>query len=189
MLYINGKKVDRMQNLLHAMYFECKNIKKAIIQYKKYTDLNDRDSIYLLDNYNDLYSVMIDSMQYRIVIGMGNVFDRDKKSLSFKKVLDVAQQEGISKLNSLIEEIKYNLDNYDDLKKNINDLRDKMYGHIEIGYSLENSDIFDKDFEFLNLLFQDSLEFLKYVMNSCVKISEKLNGDLLNLKINNMYEK
>lgn len=54
------------------------------------------------------------------------------------------------KLNKEVKKIRNELSNYKDTIENINTLRDKMYGHIEIKYSLEMEDIYDKNFEFLN---------------------------------------
>lgn len=189
MLYINEKKASRMQNVLHAIYNECKIIKMTIIQYKKYTDLNDKDSTYISNKYVKLFSVMLDSMRYRIIIGMGNLFDGNKKSLSIKKMLSISQQVGNNEINNIIKKIEQELTNYDSLFSNINNLRDKMYAHIDIKYSLEEGDIFDIDFELLNSLFDESLELLNYIMDQCVNISEKYDGDILCLRINRMYDK
>lgn len=45
-------------------------------------------------------------MRYRIIICLGNIIDNDKKSLTFKKIIDLAEQEGIDKINLIIKKTK-----------------------------------------------------------------------------------
>ena len=103
MLYINGKKASRLQNILFTIYFESKNIRETIVQYNKCCDIENEELFIKFDKYPKLFSTILDSMRYRIVIGMGNLFDKDKKSASIKKLLNICENEGISDLNKVVK--------------------------------------------------------------------------------------
>ena len=187
MLYTNGKKVNRLQNCLHAFYHECKRVNETINQYELLFTDEDLDKI--MDKYPKLFFSTVESMRYRIIIGMGNMIDNDKKSLSITKVLNLAEQEGIEKVNMIIKEARKELSNYSEVINNIKILRDRMYAHIDIEYSLEEEEIFDIDFEFLNEQIKNSKGLIKFMMKTCVEISKEYDGDGIHLGINWLYDK
>ena len=181
MLYIKGDEATRLQNVLFTIYFQCKDIREAIKQYFICTNLEDNRILEKINDFPSLFSTILDSMRYRIVIGMGNIFDNNPKSLSIWKLLNLCEQEGKEKLNKEVKKIRNELSNYKYTIKNINTLRDKMYGHIEIKYSLEIEDIYDKNFEFLNTQILLSKKILNYIMEECVKLSKEYDDDKLGL--------
>lgn len=189
MLYINGDKATRLQDILFTTYFQCKDIRETIKQYFICTKLNDNRILDKLEEFPSLFSTILDSMRYRIVIGMGNIFDNNPKSLSIWKLLNLCEQEGNEKLNKEVKNVRNELTNYKDSIENINILRDKMYGHIEIKYSLETEDIYDKDFEFLNAQMLFSEKILNYIMEKCVKFSKEYDDDKLRLEIHWNFDK
>lgn len=189
MLYINGKKADRVQNVIHAIYHECRILRETILEYNKCIDFNSNYLNNLIDDYPELLSASLESMRYRIMIGMGVLFDENKKSLSINKMINLCEQVGKKELNKEVKNAKIELLKFNDLKNNIKQLRDKMYAHIEIEYSLEEEDIFDLDFDFLNQQLVLSLDLLDYVMNLCEVFSEKYDNDILKLKISNRFNK
>ena len=184
MLYINGKKASKLLNILHAIYHIAKDIKRTIIIYNKCAYCNSNYIDNLLENYNELVSPMIDSMRYRIIVGMGNLFDNSKNSLSINKMLNLSEQEGKVELNKVVKKYRKEFDKFNDLIKNIKLLRDKMYAHIEISYSLESEEIFDIDFDFLNELLHNSLSLLNLIIEMCVEIS--INYDNNSLFLSNL---
>ena len=187
MLYINGKNANRLQNCLHAFYFECKSIYETIVQYKL---ISINEDIYtIMDNYPHLLSVSLESMRYRIIIGLANMVDNDKKSLSINKILNLAEQEGIKKVNLIIKNSRKGLSNYENLINNIKLLRDRMYAHIDVEYSLENEDLFDLDFEFLNEQIENAKIIIKYMMQVCVDISKGYDDDIIGLKTSWLFDK
>ena len=186
MLYTNGKKANRLQNCLHAFYFQCKRVKETIDQYEFLS--TDEDLNKIMDKYPKLYSVSLESMRYRIVIGLGNMIDNDSKSLTINKIINLAEQEGNKKLNSIIKNVRESLLNYDELICNIKLLRDKMYAHIDIKYSLEEEEIFDIDFNFLNEQIKESKELIKYIMQTCVEISKEYDEDSVHLGIKWLFD-
>lgn len=189
MLYANGKKANRLQNCMHAFYFECKKIKEAIEQYEFLSKLEDNELDNLMDKYPKLFFTSIESMRYRIIIGLGNIVDNYRKGLSFNKIINMSEQEGNREINSVIRNVKEETRIYDELIDNIRLLRDKMYAHIDINYSLEEEEIFDMDFEFLNNQIKKSKEYIKFVMKTCVEISKEYDGDSIHLGINWIYDK
>lgn len=189
MLYINGKKANRLQNCMHTFYFECKKIKETIDQYEFLCNSSNEYLESIMDKYSKLFSVSIESMRYRIIIGLGNIVDNDKKSLTFNKIINIAEQEGIKKINSIIKKAKKEILYYDEFINNIKLLRDKMYAHIDIIYSLEEEEIFDIDFEFLNEQINKAKSFIKYTMETCVDISIACDGDSINLAENWTFDK
>ena len=82
MLYIDGEESTRLQNILFTIYFQCKDIREAIKQYFICTNLEDNRILEKLNDFPSLFSTILDSIRYRIVIGMGNIFDNNPKSLS-----------------------------------------------------------------------------------------------------------
>ena len=52
MLYTNGKKANRLQNCMHAFYFECKHIKEAIEQYEFLLNSDDEELNIIMDKYS-----------------------------------------------------------------------------------------------------------------------------------------
>ena len=187
MLYTNDKKANRLQNCLHAFYHECKRVNETINQYElllTYEDLNK-----IMDKYPKLFFATLESMRYRIIIGIGNMIDNDKKSLSINKVLNLAEQEGIEKVNRIIKKFRKQLLNYDEVINNIKLLRDRMYAHIDIEYSLEEEEIFDQDFEFLDEQINNAKKLIKYMMETCVEISKEYDADSIHLGINWLYDK
>ena len=104
-------------------------------------------------------------------------------------MINLCEQVGKKELNKEVKNAKIELLKFNDLKNNIKQLRDKMYAHIEIEYSLEEEDIFDLDFDFLNQQLVLSLDLLDYVMNLCKVFSEKYDNDILKLKISNRFNK
>ena len=189
MLYIDGEESTRLQNILFTIYFQCKDIREAINQYFICTELEDDRIIEKFNEFPSLFSTILDSMRYRIVIGMGNIFDNNQKSLSIWKLLNLCEQEGKEKLNKEVKKVRDELYDYEDFIENINTLRDKMYGHIEIKYSLETEDIYDKDFEFLNKQVLFSKKILNYIMEECVKFSKEYDDDKLKLEIHWNFDK
>lgn len=151
--------------------------------------MEDNRIIEKFNEFPSLFSTILDSMRYRIVIGMGNIFDNNYKSLSIWKLLNLCEQEGKEKLNKEVKKVRDELSDYADFIENINTLRDKMYGHIEIKYSLETEDIYDKDFEFLNKQILFSKKILNYIMEECVKFSKEYDDDKLKLKIHWNFDK
>lgn len=188
MLYTNGKK-NRLQNCMHVLYFECKKISETIDQYEFLCNSTDGELNIVMDKYPKLFFTSIESMRYRIIIGLGNIVDNDKESLTFNKIINIAEQEGIEKINAIIKKSKKDILNYNEFIKNIKLLRDKMYAHIDIEYSLEEEEIFDIDFEFLNEQINKAKSFIKYVMKTCVEISNEYDGDSIHLSINWIYDK
>ena len=189
MLYTNGKKANRLQNCLHAFYFECKRIRETINQYELLTTSADDELDKMMDKYPQLFFTTIESMRYRIVIGLANIVDNDKKCLTINKIVNIAEQEENKKINDIIKEFKRDIQKYDEFVGNIKLLRDKMYAHIDIDYSLEEEEIFDIDFEFLNKQIKISKELIKYVMRTCVEISKEYDGDSIHLAINWIHDK
>ena len=189
MLYINGKNADRLQNSLHALYHECKQIKETIIEYNMLIAYDNSTTNEIMEKYPLLFSTALDCMRYRIIIGMGHMFDNDKNSLSIEKIMNIFEQVGNKKLNKIKKDFNKKYLEFDELKSNIKELRDKMYAHIEIKSSLEDRDIFDIDFEFLNKQIMKSKELIDYVMEICVKISTEYDNDKLHLAINWKYDK
>ena len=189
MLYTNWKKVNRLQNCMHAFYFECKQIKETIEQYEFLSIIEDSELDKIMDKYTKLYFTSIESMRYRIIVGMGSVVDGNKKSLTFNKIINMSEQEGISNMNNIINNAKKELLKYDELINNIKLLRDKMYAHIDIDYSLEEEEIFDIDFEFLNNQIKKSKEFLKFAMSTCVELSKEYDDDSIHLATNWIYDR
>ena len=189
MLYVNGDKATRLSNILFTIYFQCKDIRETINQYFLCTKLEDNRILEKFEEFPLLFSTIVDSMRYRIVIGMGNIFDNNPKSLSIWKLLNLCEQEGKEKLNKEVRKIRNELTNYKDSIENINILRDKMYGHIEIKYSLEIEDIYDKNFEFLNTQILFSKKILNYIMEECFRLSKEYDDDKLSLEINWNYDK
>lgn len=189
MLYTNGKKANRLQNCMHAFYFECKKIKETIEQYEFLLNSSDEDLNNVMDRYSKLFFSSIESMRYRIIIGLGTIVDYDKKALSFSKIINMAEQEGNKKINEVIKKARKDICNYEELISNIKLLRDKMFAHIDIEYSLEEEEIFDIDFEFLNKQINSAKELLKCVMEVCVLISKEYNQDSIHLTINWMFDK
>lgn len=189
MLYIDGEESTRLQNILFTIYFQCKDIRETINQYFIYAELEDDRIIEKFNEFPSLFSTILDSMRYRIVIGMGNIFDNNHKSLSIWKILNLCEQEGKEKLNKEVKKVRDELSDYKDFIENINTLRDKMYGHIEIKYSLETEDIYDKDFEFLNKQILFFKKILNYIMEECVKFSKEYDDDKLKLEIHWNFDK
>ena len=103
MLYTNGKKANRLQNCMHTFYFECKHIKEAIEQYEFLLNSDDEDLNIIMDKYSKLFFSSIESMRYRIIIGLGTIIDGDKKALSFSKIINMAEQEGNIKINKIVK--------------------------------------------------------------------------------------
>lgn len=189
MLYIHGEEATRLQNVLFTIYFQCKDIREVINQYFICTNLGNNRILEKFNEFPSLFSVILDSMRYRIVIGMGNIFDNNNKSLSIRKLLNLCEQEGKEKLNREVKKIKNELSNYEETIDNMNTLRDKMYGHIEIKYSLEIEDIYDKNFEFLNTQILLSKKVLNYIMEECVKLSKEYDDDKLGLHFSWSFDK
>ena len=187
MLYTNGKKANRLQNCIHALYFECKRVYETIIQYELLS--TDEELFKIIDKYPKLFSCSVESMRYRIIIGVANMVDNDRKSLSINKVINLAEQEGIEKVNMIIKKFRKELPNYDEVINNIKLLRDRMYAHIDVEYSLEKEEIFDIDFEFLNEQIKNTKELIKYMMETCVEISKEYDEDSIHLGINWLYDK
>lgn len=102
MLYTNDKKANRLQNCMHAFYFECKHIKEAIEQYEFLLNSDDDLNI-IMDKYSKLFFSSIESMRYRIIIGFGTIIDGDKKALSFSKIINMAEQEGNIIINKIVK--------------------------------------------------------------------------------------
>lgn len=188
MLYINGKRASRLQNILFTIYFESKNIRETIIQYNKCCDIGNEELFNIFDEYPKLFSTILDSMRYRIVIGMGNLFDKNKACASIIKLLNICENEGISDLNKIVKEIKKELGKYAELEENIKILRDKMYGHIEVAYALEEEEIFDIDFEKLNKQFKVSLKLLNYIMSECANLSIVYDNDTMGLRVSRQFD-
>lgn len=182
-------KKNRLQNCMHALYFECKKISETIDQYEFLCNSTDGELNIVMDKYPKLFFTSIESMRYRIIIGLGNIVDNDKESLTFNKIINIAEQEGIEKINAIIKKSKKDILNYNEFIKNIKLLRDKMYAHIDIEYSLEEEEIFDIYFEFLNEQINKAKSFIKYVMKTCVEISNEYDGDSIHLSINWIYDK
>ena len=189
MLYTNGKKVNRLQNCMHAFYFECKQINETIEQYEFLLNSKNADLNNVMDKYSKLFFSSIESMQYRIIIGLGTIVDNDKKALSISKIMNMAEQEGNKKINEIIKKARKDFLNYEELINNIKLLRDKMFAHIDIEYSLEDEEIFDIDFVFLNKQINGAKELLKYVMEVCVFISKEYDSDSIHLNVNWMFDK
>ncbi len=189
MLYTNGKKANKLQNCMHALYFECKKIIETIEQYEFLCNSIDEELNNIMDKYPKLFFTSIESMRYRIIIGVANIVDNDKKSLTFNKIINIAEQEGIKKVNEIIKKSKKDILNYDEFTQNIKLLRDKMYAHIDIEYSLEEEEIFDIDFKFLNEQINKAKIFIKHVMKTCVEISSEYDGDSIHIAINWIYDK
>ena len=188
MLYINGKKASRLQNILSTIYFESKNIRETIIQYNKCCDIENEELFIKFDEYPNLFSTILESMRYRIVIGMGNLFDKDKACASIIKLLNICESEGISDLNKVVKKIKKELGKYAELDENIKILRDRMYGHIDVAYALEEEEIFDIDFEKLNKQFKESLKLLNYIMNECANLSIAYDNDTMGLRVSRKFD-
>lgn len=187
MLYINSKKANRLQNCLHAFYFECKSVYETIIQYEF---LSTNEEFYtIMDKHPHFISVSLESMRYRIIIGLGNMVDNDKKSLSINKILNLAEQEGIEKVNSIIKSARKSLLSYGNLIDNIKLLRDRMYAHIDVEYSLEEEELFDPDFEFLNEQIENAKKLIKCMMQFCVEISKECDDDSIGLGTNWLFDK
>lgn len=189
MLYINGKKASRLQNSLHALYNECKQIKKTIIEYNKLIAYDNPSTNEIMEKYPLLFSTTLDCMRYRIIIGMGHMFDNNRNSLSIEKIMNMFEQVGNKELNKIKKDFNKKYLEFAELQKNIKELRDKMYAHIDIKSSLEYGDVFDIDFEFLNKQIIKSKELIDYVMETCVKISKEYDNDVLHLAINWKYDK
>lgn len=189
MLYTNGKKTNRLQNCLHAFYFECRNVRETINQYELLCGQMNDDLEKVMDKYPKLFSCSIESMRYRIIIGLGNMTDTNNASLSINKILNLAEQEDIKQVNLIVKNGRNNLLKYKDLINNINLLRDRMFAHIDINYSLEEEEIFDMDFEFLNKQINDAKKIIKYMMEICVEISKEYDGDSIHLSINWLFDK
>lgn len=189
MLYTNGKKVNRLQNCMHAFYFECKHIKEAIEQYEFLLNSRDEDLNNIMDKYSKLLFSSIESMRYRIIIGLGTIIDSDKKALSFSKIMNMAEQEGNKKINEIVKKTRKDIINFEELINNIKLLRDKMFAHIDIEYSLEEEEIFDINFEFLDEQINNAKKLLKYVMEVCVLISKEYDNDGIHLTVNWMFDK
>ena len=188
MLYINGKKASRLQNILSTIYFESKNIRETIIQYNKCCDIENEELFIKFDEYPNLFSTILESMRYRIVIGMGNLFDKDKACASIIKLLNICESDGISDLNKVVKKIKKELGKYAELDENIKILRDRMYGHIDVAYALEEEEIFDIDFEKLNKQFKESLKLLNYIMNECANLSIAYDNDTMGLRVSRKFD-
>lgn len=189
MLYINGKKANRLQNCMHSLYFECKKISDTIDQYEFLCGSTNKDLNSIMDKYPKLFFTSVESMRYLIIINLANIVDNDKKSLTFNKIINIAEQENVEKINSIIKKTKKDILNYAEFINNIKLLRDKMYAHIDIEYSLEKNEIFDIDFEFLNEQIKKAKTFIKYVMKICVDISNEYDGDSIHLADNWIYNK
>lgn len=189
MLYINGKQANRLQNCMYSFYFQCKRLRETIDQYEFLCNSSDEDLCSIMDKYTELFFVSIDSMRYRIIIGLGNIIDNNKKSLTFKKIIGLAEQEGIDKINLIIKKTKKDILDYEEFINNIKLLRDKMYAHIDIIYSLEEKEIFDIDFDFLNEQINKAKSFIKYAMETCVDISNAYDGDSIHLSVNWIFDK
>jgi len=188
MLYINGKKASRLQNVLSTIYLECKNIREAIIQYNKCCDIENEELFEKFDEYPKLFATVLDSMRYRIVIGMGNLFDKDKACASIVKLLNICESEGISDLNKVVKKIRKELEEYVELEENIKIFRDRMFGHIDVVYALEEEEIFDLDFEKLNKQFEESLKLLNYIMSECANISIAYDNDTMGLRVSRQFD-
>ena len=174
---------------MHAFYFECKQIKETIEQYEFLLNSTDDDLNNIMDKYSKLFFSSIESMRYRIIIGLGTIIDSDKKALSISKIINMAEQEGDKKINEIIKKARKDILNYEELINNIKLLRDKMFAHIDIEYSLEDEEIFDIDFEFLNRQINNAKELLKCVMEVCVSISKEYDNDSIHLTINWKFDK
>lgn len=188
MLYINGKKASRLQNVLFTIYLESKNISETIIQYNKCCDIENEELFKKFDEYPKLFLTILDSMRYRIVIGMGNLFDKDKASASIIKLLNICENEGSSDLNKVVKKIKKELGQYAELEENIKIFRDRMFGHIDVVYALEEEEIFDLDFEKLNKQFKESLKLLNYIMSECANLSIAYDNDTMGLRVSKQYD-
>ena len=189
MLYTNGKKANRLQNCMQAFYFECKHIKEVIEQYEFLLNSDDEDLNIIMDKYSKLFFSSIESMRYRIIIGLGTIIDGDKKALSFSKIINMAEQEGNVKINIIVKKTRKEITIFEELINNIKLLRDKMFAHIDIEYSLEDEEKFDIDFDFFNEQINKAKELLKYVMEVCVSISKEYDNDSIHLSVNWMFDK
>lgn len=79
MLYINGKKANRLQNCMHSLYFECKKISDTIDQYEFLCGSTNKDLNSIMDKYPKLFFTSVESMRYLIIINLANIVDNDKK--------------------------------------------------------------------------------------------------------------
>lgn len=70
-------KKNRLQNCMHALYFECKKISETIDQYEFLCNSTDGELNIVMDKYPKLFFTSIESMRYRIIIGLGNIVDND----------------------------------------------------------------------------------------------------------------
>ena len=86
------------------------------------------------------------------------------------------------------KKIRKELGKYAELEENIKRLRDKIYGHTDVAYALENEEIFDIDFEKLNKQFIESLKLLNYIMNECVNLSIAYDNDTMGLRVSRQYD-
>ena len=84
--------------------------------------------------------------------------------------------------------MKKELGQYAELEENIKILRDRIYGHIDISYALEEEEIFDIDFEKLNKQFKESLKLLNYIMNECANLSMAYDNDTMGLRVSRQYD-
>ena len=189
MLYLNGKKANRLQNSLHAFYFECRKIRETIKQYEFLSMPLDNELDKVMDKNPKLFFSAIESMRYRIVIGLANIVDNDRRSLTINKIINLSEQEGNKKINDIIKKFKNDMSEYNEFVENIKLLRDRMYAHIDIEYSLEEEEIFDIDFEFLNKQIEQAKKLINYVMEICVEISKEYDGDSVHISINWIYDK
>lgn len=64
-------------------------------------------------------------------------------------MLNLYEQIDNKELNKEVQKAKVDLEKYNVLKNNVKEMRDIMYAHIDIVYSLEEGDLFDIDVDAL----------------------------------------
>lgn len=102
-------------------------------------------------------------------------------------MLNLYEQIDNKSLNKEVQKAKTDLEKYNVLRNNVKEMRDKMYAHIDIVYSLEEGDLFDIDVDALIEQLDNSLELIRYIMILCEKLSEKYDRDSLHIKMKNMF--
>ena len=186
MLEVSGKKADNIQSSLFFIFMEAKTLLNSVSYYsfiKSNSGWNEIDNLKFFKKYPHFLSATIMSLRHQIIVDIAKLFDNDHKTINLEKLFNQCEQTKRDDLKELLYKYKKTFNIYrNELNDYIKTARDNIYAHIDYSFNVSKTDKYD-EFMLEKSVLERIIEFLKWILNVCIELSVKYDGDLTCLRI------
>lgn len=186
MLEVSGKKADNIQSSLFFIFMEAKTLLNCVNYYSfinSNSGWNEIDNLEFFKKYPHFLPATIMSLRHLIIVDIAKFFDNDRKTINLEKLFNQCEQTKRGDLKELVYKYKKKFNIYrNELNDYIKTARDKIYAHIDYSFNVSKNDRYD-EFMLEKSILERITELLKWILDVCIELSVKYDGDLTCLRI------